>query len=145
MIDPEFSAVLSLITLVTDPAAAKARLQELQSAREALEAQEAETNSAAAALQTERSELTAQAAALREREVKVHGEELKIAADRTELELWKRDQRASRLITVGAGGLTREPDDTPVDPDPITDRYAESMTPPAAVRAAPRHKSRARG
>ena len=127
MMDPEFSAVLSLITLVTDPAAAKARLQELQSAREALEAQEAETNSAAVALETERSELTAQAAALREREVKVHGEELKIQADRTELEQWKRDQRASRLVHVGPG-LTREPDDTPVEPDPITDRYAEPMT-----------------
>jgi chromosome segregation ATPase len=145
MIDSEFSAVLSLITLLADPAAAKARLQELQSASEALEAHIAETNSAAVALETKRSELTAQAAALREREVKVHGEELKFAADRTEIDRWRRDQRASRLEHVGPGGLTHEIDNTPDNPDPISDRFAEPMGHREAVRAAPRHKSRARG
>ena len=132
MNNPEFEAVLALITLLADPAASKAKLLELQSAREALEAQEAETNSAAVALQTERSELTNQAAALRNREVKVHGEELRIASDRAELERWKRDQRARRLVEV-APGLTREPDDTPIAPEPITDRYAESMGKPGTA------------
>jgi hypothetical protein len=100
----------------------------LQSAREAPEAQEAETNSAAVALQTERSKLERLAADLRERELKVHGAECKIESDVAELQSWRREQRASRLVEV-APGLTREPDNTPVDPDPITDRYAEPMRP----------------
>ena len=132
MNNPEFETVLALITLLADPTATKAKLLELQSAREGLEAQEAETNSAAVALQRERSELTKQAAALRNREVKVHGDESRIAADRAELERWKRDQRASRLVEV-APGLTREPDDTPNNSDPITDRFAEPMGKPGAA------------
>jgi chromosome segregation ATPase len=149
MIDPEFSAVLSLITLLADPAAAKARLQELRAAQDALLEQEISANSVIASHRAERAKLDAEAAAVRKREIAVSQQESRLATDRDEIERWKRDQRASRLVEV-APGLTREIDDTENEPDPITNRFAEPMgtvnrdREPAAVRAAPRHKSRAR-
>jgi chromosome segregation ATPase len=139
MTDPEFSAVLALIELLADPAAAKAKLQELQSAREALEVQETKTNLAAASLQTERSKLESLAKTVRQREIAVHQEESRLAAAREEIDRWK-SERSSRLVEV-APGLFREPDDTPRRADPITDRYAEPMGTPE--REAPRHRGSA--
>jgi hypothetical protein len=137
-----FDDVMILLRLVTDPAATQARLDELQAAIQAAASKETEADAARDALEGERERLAKLEAALRERELKVHGAECKIESDVAELQSWRREQRASRLVEV-APGLTREPDDTPVDPDPITDRYAEPMT-QAAVRAAPRHRGRAR-
>jgi hypothetical protein len=46
--------------------------------------------------------------------------------DLAAIQAWKRELANDRLVKH-MGGLTSEPDDTPVAPDPITDRYAPSM------------------
>jgi hypothetical protein len=141
MKSPEFDGVMALIALLADPAAAKARLVELQAAINGAAEREAEANAAHAALEAERSRLAKLADDLRAREVKVHLTESKIAGDLEELRRSKQETANRRLVHVGAG-LTREPDMTPVAPDPITDRFAEPMGNPAAAQV--RRPSRVR-
>jgi hypothetical protein len=136
----DFDAVLALIKLLADPAAAKARLLELLAAIDGAAAREAEANAAHAALEAERSRLAKLADDLRAREVKVHLAESKIAGDLEELRRSKQETANRRLVRVGAG-LTREPDNTPVAPDPISDRYAPSMGRPGAAQV---HRTSAR-
>jgi hypothetical protein len=134
MSDHEFSAVMSLIALLADPAAAKARLEELRATIDGAAAREAEANAAHAKLEAERLRLAKLANDLRDREVKIHIAENKIAGDLEEIRKWKRENAGSRLIAVGPGGLTKEPDNTPTPPDPISDRYAEPMGKPGAAQ-----------
>jgi hypothetical protein len=70
---------------------------------------------------------------LREREVAVFNSEQRHESALEELRKWTKEHAPNRLVTVGPGGLTREPDTTPVPPDPVTDRYAEPMGKPGAV------------
>jgi hypothetical protein len=128
-----FDDLMTLIRLVDDPKAHKARLQELHAAIEQAALREAEANAAEAALEAEKSRLTKLEKAVREREVTVHIAENQIASDLEELQKWKRESRESRLITVGPGGLTKERDDTPNAPDPISDRFSEPMGKPGAA------------
>src|ERR1700737_683103 len=129
--NPEFSAVMSLITLLTDPAAAKAKLEELRSAIETADARKAAADTAHAQLETklnvECDRLAKLEKSLRDREVAVFESERRHEDALDELRKWKRD-RPSRLVQVGpAGGVTREPDLSENAPDPITDRYAEPL------------------
>jgi hypothetical protein len=140
----DFDDALILIRLASDPDGYKARLEELRSTIAAADEATAEAQVEQQKLATERLRLEAMLADLCKREAAVKLAVHQNASDLAAIHAWKRDRANDRLVKH-MGGLTSEPDDTPVDPDPITDRYAESMTPPAAVRAAPRHKSRARG
>jgi hypothetical protein len=137
-----FEDLTMLLRLLGDPEAYKARLEELRSTIAAADAATAEAQVEQDKLATERSRLDAMSADLRKREAAVVLVQKQNEHDVAAVEVWRRQLRASRLVQH-AGGLTSEPDDTPVDPDPITDRYAEPMT-QAAVRTAPRHRSRAR-
>ena len=58
---------------------------------------------------------------MREREVQVHLAERKNESDLEEVRRWKRNHTPSRLVQVGPGGLTKEPDTTVLEPDPIDD------------------------
>jgi hypothetical protein len=128
-----FDDAMILIRLVSDPEVHRIRLQELQATIDASAARQAEADSAHAKLETERSRLAKLADDLREREVKVHLAESKNESDLEEVRRWKREHTPSRLISVGPGGLTKEPDLTQNAPDPISDRYAEPMGKPAAA------------
>jgi hypothetical protein len=125
--------VLALIALLADPAAAQARLLELQAPIETAATREAEADAAHTELEAERSRLAKLAEDLRAREVKIHLAEHKNGSDLEEIRNWKREHAGRRLVQIGAGGLTREPDDTPVAPDPINDRFAEPMGKQGAV------------
>jgi hypothetical protein len=127
MSDPEFPAVMALITVIADPAAAKARLQELQAAISTAEARKTEADAAHAENDRERGRLAELEKGIRDREVQVHLAESKIADDLKEIRAWRRERGASRLQQVGPGGLTREPDLSENAPDPIPDRFAEPM------------------
>jgi hypothetical protein len=139
-----FDDLMVLMRLVDDPKAHKARLLELRAAVDAAATQKGEAEAANAELEAERSRLTKLAADLREREVKVHLAENKIANDLTELQKWKRENAGNRLITVGPGGLTKEPDDTPNAPDPIGNRFSEPMGKPGAAQVVRRTSQRVR-
>jgi hypothetical protein len=129
----DFDAVFSLIQLLADPAAAKARMAELVAAMGRAEDDIKVAGQSFAAVKAEEARLAKLAVDLREREVKVGIAESKIEGDLAELQKWKRESRESRLITVGPGGLTKEPDNTPNAPDPISDRFAEPMGKPSAA------------
>jgi hypothetical protein len=145
MNNPEFAAVLALITLLADPTAAKAKLTELQAAIAACDARKAEADAAHDRLETERERLVKLEASLREREVAVFESERRHESTLEEIRKWTREHAPNRLITVGPGGLTREPDNTPIAPaDPINDRYAEPMGKPVAIQASQTRKTRAR-
>lgn len=133
----EFSAVMSLISLLADPEAVKAKLVELASTIAAADASKAEAAAAHDELGREREQVAALEKRVRAREVAVGLTEQRIAGDLAEIAKWKREQRESRLVEV-APGLSREPDETPNAPDPIYDRFAApmAMTPrsPKAAR-----------
>jgi hypothetical protein len=124
-----FEDAMMLLRLVTDPETHKARLQELQAAIETAAARKAEADTAHAQLDAkldvERDRLAKLEAKLRAREVELFVSECKHEDALDELRKWKRD-RPSRLIQH-MGGLTSEPDNTPVEPDPISDHYSEAL------------------
>jgi hypothetical protein len=123
----DFDTVAALIALLADPTAAQARLAELKATIDAAAAREHEADVAHAELGNERERLAKLEAALREREVAVFASESRHAAELEALKQWKRENTGTRLIAIGPGGLTKEPDDTPDAPDPITDKFAPSM------------------
>ena len=122
-----FDDLMILLRLVTDPEAMKARLAELQSAIDASDAKAAEAHAAQAKLDTERTRLAKLDASLREREVIVFESERKHERELDELRKWKREHAQSRLVKVGFGDLTREPDLSEPGRDPINDPMAEEM------------------
>jgi hypothetical protein len=126
----DFDAVLALIALLADPAAAKARLAELQAVTAAADARIAEAAVAHAksanALADERAKLAKLEARLREREVAVFESERKHERALDELRKWKRESAPTRLVQH-MGTLTSEPDTTQLSPDPFDDSMAENM------------------
>jgi hypothetical protein len=129
----DFDDALVLIRLAADPAAFKARIEELRSATAASDEATAESQVALQNLETEQRRLTALETAIRAREVTVGHAELKQAADLAAIDSFKREQRTGRLVQH-MGGLTSEPDDTPAAPDPIGDRFAPAMHEATQVR-----------
>src|SRR5258708_21412860 len=130
MRNPEFSAVMSLITLLADPPTALGRLQELQAAHDAVAAKEAEADAVIAKIEielaAERKRLGELEKAVRAREVQVRLSEIKHENELDELRKWHRDHAPDRLVRH-MGGLTQEPDTTELAPDPISDRLADPM------------------
>lgn len=120
-----FDDCLTLLRLISDPDACKARLTELRAEIAAAAARQDEAAAAHDRLDVEREKLARLEASLREREVAVFESERRHKRELDALAKWKREHAGSRLIQH-MNGLTSEPDDTPEAPDPI-DRFADSM------------------
>lgn len=132
----DFDDALVLIRLAADPAAFKARIEELRTATSAMDESTAENQVALQNLESEQRRLAQLEAAIRAREVAVGSAELKMAADLEEIAAFRRAQRASRLETVGPGGMTRDRDTSePAIPSPFTlaDPNPNEVSNPAAT------------
>jgi hypothetical protein len=117
---PDFDDAMLLIRLAADPAAFKARIEELRTATAAMDEATAESQVALQNLDAERHRLATLETAIRAREVAVKSDELRHAGDLAEIEAFRREQRSSRLESVGAG-LTRDRDaDEPAQPSRFT-------------------------
>jgi hypothetical protein len=137
-----FEDAMMLLRVVSDPETHKARLQELQATIETADARKAAADTAHAELETkldvERDRLAKLEKSLRAREVELFSSERRHETLLNEMLRWKRERSHARLIQH-MGGLTSEPDTTPVEPDPVTDRFAEPMDLGAiATHAAPK-------
>jgi len=123
----EFADVMMLLRLINDHEAFTARLQQLQAAVIAADTRQAEAAASHAENDRERARLAQLEKAVRAREVEAGVTEHKNKNDVEEIRRWKRESSMSRLIAVGASGLTKEPDTTPVAPDPVHDPLSEAM------------------